>query len=428
MTLGAPAHVTYDRNGDPKVRTLRRLEIRSASVGGIKERVLQTIIDEHPDVLPLNEFFPAANTVCSLGREIPVELAERAGERQGYIDNLLVTDDGHLVLVETKLWRNPEAVRQVIAQVMEYSMAIGGLGLLELEKAIRQGDPRSCRLAQMETVADRIRETAAARGATPVLDDFEDAFARFRQSGELLVLIVADGIQTSVERLARWFDYQFAPGSPLRLGLVELRFYDDENGHMVVPVTLMRTKELGRHTVLIQVKEGPASSVAVSVRDVVQGHRSASRQVGKTDTPMTKETFLVRARSTLSGEQLATVEMIVFGLDQLGLATKGSPTSWQYGVNDGSAFLGLAALGDRYLWCQIPSRLRALLGDERFVECKRLLNNVAPFYRPEDAADPDKVNALTPKYDVVVGKEEEFVKAIGAIAEMARARITEHAN
>ena len=222
------------------------------------------------------------------------------------------------------------------------------------------------------------------------MDDFEDAFTRFRQSGELLVLIVADGVQTSVERLARWFGDQFPPGSPLRLGLVELRFYQGETGHMVVPVTLLRTKELGRHTVVVEIKEGAASNVAVSVRDVAQGQKSTTRQVGKADASMTKETFMARARAALSGEHLATVELIVSGLEQLGLATKGTPTTWQYGVNDTSAFLGLVILGDRYLWCQIPARLRALLGGDQFVVCKRLLNGVAPFYRPEDVEDPEK--------------------------------------
>ena len=36
-----------------------------------------------------------------------------------------------------------------------------------------------------------------------------------------------------------------------------------------------------------------------------------------------------------------------------------------------------------------------------------------------------KVNALTPRYDVIIGKAQDFVKTIGAIAEMARARINE---
>ena len=57
----------------------------------------------------------------SLGREVTVDL----GNRLGRIDNLLVTNDGYLVIVETKLYRNPEGVREVIVQTLQYGMAVG---------------------------------------------------------------------------------------------------------------------------------------------------------------------------------------------------------------------------------------------------------------------------------------------------------------
>jgi hypothetical protein len=222
VTSGIPAHITIDTNNNALVQKLNRVQLHAGSTALFKETLLQGIIDKNPEVLPFRDFFPAANFLCSLGCEIPLDI----GERHGFIDNLLVTDDGHLILVETKLWRNSEAVRDVIAQVMQYSMAVGSLELLALEQAMRQGDPRSGRLAVGETIAGRMQQAAADRGTGPVMDDFEDAFTRFRQTGELLVLIVADGIQTSVERLTRWVADSFAPGAPVRLGLVELRFYE----------------------------------------------------------------------------------------------------------------------------------------------------------------------------------------------------------
>ncbi len=96
-----------------------------------------------------------------------------------------------------------------------------------------------------------------------------------------------------------------------------------------------------------------------------------------------------------------------------------------YGLRDGSDFYTLAAFSSRYLWCQIPARLRAMLGDNRFVDCKRTLNRVATFYRPEDVDDPAKVNALTPRYDAVVGKAAAFVDAIRTVASLAQESIAE---
>jgi hypothetical protein len=61
-----------------------------------------------------------------------------------------------------------------------------------------------------------------------------------------------------------------------------------------------------------------------------------------------------------------------------------------------------------------------VLGGDDFVNCKRILNGVANFYRPEDVEDPGKVNALTSRYDILVGKEDEFVAAIADVAEIAR--------
>ena len=96
---------------------------------------MQQIIDICPAVLAIKEFLPAARAVCSLGREIPVDLAGK----QGYIDNLLIADTGHLVLVETKLWRNNEALREVVAQVLHYGMALMSLPISDLEgPAIRR--------------------------------------------------------------------------------------------------------------------------------------------------------------------------------------------------------------------------------------------------------------------------------------------------
>ena len=54
----------------------------------------------------MREFFPATTALFSLAREVPVDI----GGSDGRIDNLLVTNNGHLVIVETKLYRNPAAV------------------------------------------------------------------------------------------------------------------------------------------------------------------------------------------------------------------------------------------------------------------------------------------------------------------------------
>ena len=38
----------------------------------------------------------------------------------GAIDNLYLRTAGYLVVVETKLWRNPQGRREVVSQVLDY--------------------------------------------------------------------------------------------------------------------------------------------------------------------------------------------------------------------------------------------------------------------------------------------------------------------
>lgn len=58
------------------------------------ESWLQSLIHDHPGILPSAEFGPEFNTLHSLGREIPAA--------SGRIDNLYLSSSGCLVVVETK--------------------------------------------------------------------------------------------------------------------------------------------------------------------------------------------------------------------------------------------------------------------------------------------------------------------------------------
>src|SRR5947209_12106544 len=128
-------------------KPLSRIRMQHNGTASYQECLLQEVIDEQPGILPVCDFLPGVGTLFSLVREIPVDI----GGSECSIDNLLVTDDGRLVLIETKLWRNPEALREVIAQTLQYGMAIAGLTPLEFENRLRRGQGK--RLGEDETVA-----------------------------------------------------------------------------------------------------------------------------------------------------------------------------------------------------------------------------------------------------------------------------------
>ena len=76
------------------------------------EGFLQSLLAEHPELLPVASLRPDAGQLVCIGREVPVP--------SGSIDNLFLSTGGYPVLVETKLWRNPQARREVLSQTLDY--------------------------------------------------------------------------------------------------------------------------------------------------------------------------------------------------------------------------------------------------------------------------------------------------------------------
>jgi len=64
------------------------------------EKWLQDFLINHPDLLPTADIEHIFHPIVPIGKEVPV-----AG---GRIDLLYVSERGYPVVVETKLWRNPE--------------------------------------------------------------------------------------------------------------------------------------------------------------------------------------------------------------------------------------------------------------------------------------------------------------------------------
>ena len=87
------------------------------SIKGIKnETWLQELLRRHPGILPVAQIEPVFSPLVPIGREVTIET--------GAIDNLFISHRGYLVLVETKLWQNPEAKREVLAQAIDYGSSL----------------------------------------------------------------------------------------------------------------------------------------------------------------------------------------------------------------------------------------------------------------------------------------------------------------
>lgn len=207
----------------------QRLEQISLSETGVyNEAWLQALIHAHPEILPISDIEPGFGTPVSVAREIACA--------HGIIDNLYITPTGDLVVIETKLWRNPEARREVLAQALDYVSALTGLSYEQLQTAAKKAGCVASSLYQLVASCPDALDEAA----------FFDAVSRNLQKGRMLVLIVGDGIREETEALAKLVQHQMM--AQFTLALVEIRTYRRAgSGDIVaVPHTLAQTVMIER--------------------------------------------------------------------------------------------------------------------------------------------------------------------------------------
>lgn len=79
-----------------------------------REAVLRDLIAAHPDILPVHDLDPSYGRLITITRELSIPGV-------GFVDVLLMDEHGRLVVVECKLWRNPQARREVVGQILDYA-------------------------------------------------------------------------------------------------------------------------------------------------------------------------------------------------------------------------------------------------------------------------------------------------------------------
>lgn len=221
--------------------------------GGYDEAWLQNLLFETPEILPVGVFDREAAPATPLCRELPTAA--------GQIDLVYVSELGRLSIVECKLWRNPEARREVVVQILDYAKEISRWSYEELNAAV-------CRATGRPASAKALFDLVRAQHDTLVEAEFVDDVTRNLKEGRFVLMVVGDGIREEVERIADYL--QRSAGIRFTLGLVELAIFDmpevTGGGVIVEPRVLARTVEIKRAVVeladpddrRVVVKEPPA--------------------------------------------------------------------------------------------------------------------------------------------------------------------------
>jgi hypothetical protein len=201
------------------------------------ENWLQSLVAAHPEILPYAELgestFATARSICT---ELPI-----AGK---YLDNLLATEQGGIVLVECKLWRNPEARRSVIGQILDYATELSKWDYEQLDAAVRRAKPPEG-VSKESNLYSRLKSHDG-------LDerDFVDEVSRNLRRGQFLLLVIGDGIREGIEAMAEFL--QSHAGLRFTLGLAEIALYRlPDDRYLAHPRVLARTERIERGVVIL---------------------------------------------------------------------------------------------------------------------------------------------------------------------------------
>jgi hypothetical protein len=205
----------------------------SQSSNVVREADIQALIHAHPLCLPIAEIDP-----MFVG---PVPICTELNTSAGSIDNFMVTPSGLPVIVECKLWCNPEGRREVVGQILDYAKELSRWSSSDLQREVssrlkRDGNPLLNIVRERDPGVDEIQ--------------FNDALTANLRRGRFLLLIVGDGIREGVEAIAEYL--QAHAGLHFSLGLIELPIYIMPNGdRLVVPRVLARTTIVTRTVVAL---------------------------------------------------------------------------------------------------------------------------------------------------------------------------------
>lgn len=211
-----------------------RLERLSLHTGPYDESWLQNLCYDNPTLLPIDEIEPSFSGIVPICRELQTD--------SGACDLIYLNEDGFITIGECKLWRNPEARRQVVGQVLDYAKDLCKWTYSKLEQ--------ECLKARKGPESSLYSIVAAE---IPELDEqkFIDHVQHNLTLGRFLLLIIGDGIRENMEGLVQYIQGQGA--LHFSLSLLEIPIFKglDDNDLLITPRVLVKTKEIERTIVRV---------------------------------------------------------------------------------------------------------------------------------------------------------------------------------
>ncbi len=217
-------------------RQLARMKLSTDNNCCYNEKWLRDLLYEHPECLPIDEIDRAFMPLIPVCKELH--------NSAGYIDAIFITPHGRLVVLETKLWRNPESRRKVIGQILDYAQALKKWDYADLQRQVSQATGRK---------GNYLYQLLLSSGeSVPDEAAFVDAVTQNLKDGKFLLLIAGDGIRSQTHSIA---EFLMETGTMLfSLAMIEVAIYEDaEAGQLYVqPRILAKTSIIERIVAISQ--------------------------------------------------------------------------------------------------------------------------------------------------------------------------------
>ena len=195
------------------------------------ETSLRDLLFRFPQSLPVAAIDAAYSGLVPVCRELSTPA--------GYVDALYINALGRLVLAEFKLWRNPQARREVIGQILDYTKELASWNYEDLQREVSRTLGRKGNVPY-ELIRPQVPNVNEA--------EFVDNVSRHLRRGEFLLLIIGDGIREGVENIVHFV--QSHSGLHFNLALVEAALYCDTAGRIIVQPRILTRTEIVRRVVV----------------------------------------------------------------------------------------------------------------------------------------------------------------------------------
>lgn len=229
------------------VKRLKRIPFREKDYD---EKWLQEVIHDNPNILPIDEIDISFSPLISLGKEVSI--------KSGNIDNVFISPEGYITIIENKLWINPGARREVVGQIIDYAKDLNKLDFTEFDNKVKKSNSDNLGIVDILKNEESISEQ----------QEFEliDTISRNLRNGRFLLLIIGDGIKESVEEMTEYLVGY--PQLQFTLALIEIQIYsfgEDPNKLLLIPQIITRTKEITRAVIKFEGNVKP-ENISVETR------------------------------------------------------------------------------------------------------------------------------------------------------------------